>query len=111
MAGSKDDGEIYMQEISATVFFPRLPIKVKDKVMRLALSFPALLERMKVFTAAAIPASAWYLLIQTNSEGKDGSDVRGEGLAGAKGKRNNYARKAEEKGSGATIYIYMTIYI
>ena len=91
--------EIYIQEISSTVFFPRLPRKVKDRVMELALSFPALLERLKVFTAAAIPASARFVLIQTNSDGTDGSNKPGEGLAqrGAQGMRAKTAWKAEKK--------------
>ena len=91
--------EIYIQEISSTVFFPRLPRKVKDRVMELALSFPALLDRLKVFAAAAIPASAGFVLIQTNSDGTDGSNKPGEGLAqrGAQGMRAKTAWKAEKK--------------
>ena len=35
--------EIYLQEVSSTVFFPSLHSSVKDRILRLATAFPELL--------------------------------------------------------------------
>ena len=91
--------DIYIQEIAATVYFPRLPENVKDKIMKLAMSFPALLSQMKSFTTCGIPPAAWYILLLANKDGNGGTKHPGKAKPQdeAFGKRSNYERKAEKK--------------
>eukprot|EP00435_Cladocopium_sp_Y103_P052260 s3094_g16.t1 len=65
--------EVYLQEIAATIMFPSLPDAVKAKVLRLAYAFPGLLEKVKHFTAAGIPDSAWHVLLRSEQTGKAGT--------------------------------------
>ena len=64
--------DIYIQEIGLTIFFLHLPVNVKAKVLHLAHAFPGLLEKMKYFTAAKIPETAWYQLLKRGQTGKVG---------------------------------------
>ena len=64
--------EVYLQEVSATVFFPRLPEAVKARVMTMAQAFPALLSHMQMMLQHKVPTSAWYEFSQTGTDGKSG---------------------------------------
>eukprot|EP00435_Cladocopium_sp_Y103_P069119 s624_g32.t1 len=66
--------EIYLQEINATVFFPRLPPNVKARVLNLAAAFPALLIQMRMFSQGQVPAATWYFLFQSGADGNDGKN-------------------------------------
>ena len=64
---------IYIQEIQATTFFPHLPEKVKDRILKVALSFPGLLRKMCLFRQCKIPTESWHHLFCTDAYGgKDG---------------------------------------
>ena len=86
--------EIYLQEIGATVMFPSLPVGVKTKVMQLAYAFPGLLEKMRRFTAAGIPETAWYHLLRSEQMGKMGTMPRAASAKHADAREND-AQKAE----------------
>ena len=91
--------QIYIQEISSTVFFPRLPSSVKARIINLAHAFPELLKKVKVFTDAGIPETAWYFLLKTETDGKNGTNVPGRANAApCSTKRENQTyREAKEK--------------
>ena len=93
--------EIYLQEIGATVMFPSLPVGVKTKVMQLAYAFPGLLEKMRRFTAAGIPETAWYHLLRSEQTGKMGTMPRAASAKHADAREND-AQKAEWKRRRAT---------
>ena len=52
--------DIYLQEALASVYFPRLPVLVKAKVLHLALAFPATLNRMKMMTDGGLSPGMRY---------------------------------------------------
>ena len=52
--------DIYLQEVLASVYFPRLPVLVKAKVLHLALAFPATLNRMKMMTDGGLSPGMRY---------------------------------------------------
>eukprot|EP00438_Fugacium_kawagutii_P011937 Skav228683 [mRNA] locus=scaffold111:87828:94995:- [translate_table: standard] len=65
--------EVYLQEAAATVFFPHLPQRTKERIMSAANSFPDFLDRLKFWTENYIPPSTWYLLSNTQTEETDGT--------------------------------------
>ena len=71
--------QIYLQEIAATVYFPRLPHGVKAKLIQLAYACPALLSKMKLLQSTQIPESAWYHLLQMKTDGNHGINFLGGG--------------------------------
>ena len=74
--------EVYVQEISATTFFPHLPSAVKAKVLGLASAFPGLLVRMRGFVGASIPPDTWFLFLQQiETDGNDGKILEDEVIA------------------------------
>jgi len=64
--------EIYVQEVGATIYFPHLSSDLKEPILAMASSFPALLESMKNLQRIHVPPSAWYKLFQMQTDGKDG---------------------------------------
>ena len=65
--------DIYIQELSATVFFPRLPSDVKMRVLELAHSFPALLASMSALVQSKVPPHQWFSVLTKNgTDGKSG---------------------------------------
>ena len=60
-------------------YFPNLPSAMKERILRLASSFPALLQQMKLFTKIQIPPSAWFAFFQMNTDGNDRRKVGEEG--------------------------------
>ena len=61
-----------MQEVGATIYFPHLSSDLKERILAMASSFPALLESMKNLQRIHVPPSAWYKLFQMQTDGKDG---------------------------------------
>lgn len=55
--------EIYVQEVSATLFLKRVPDATRERILALAGAFPALLKKALEFEAASIPTTAWYILL------------------------------------------------
>ena len=64
--------EIYLQEMSATMFFPLLDHDVKQRILLAARSFPMLLEKVRYFTSCHIPPSTWYFLLSSATDETDG---------------------------------------
>ena len=56
--------EIYLQEVAASTFLPALPLHVRERVLRLAAGFPAILQQVKEWNAAGVPAQSWPLLFK-----------------------------------------------
>ena len=55
--------EIYVQEVSAILFLKKVPDATRERILALAGSFPALLQKALEFEAASIPTTAWYVLL------------------------------------------------
>ena len=79
--------EIYLQEVQATVFFPSLPSLLKEKILKLALSFPELLHKMQQLKTIQVPPTAWFEFFQRTSDGKIGKSTKEEGQGS---KRSNW---------------------
>ena len=75
--------DIHIQECSATVCFPNLPSNVKDKILELATSFPALLRTMRNLKRCHVPPTAWPVIFQKSTDGKNRYSASGE-KAGSK---------------------------
>ena len=72
--------DVYLQELNATVFFPRLPSSVKERVLELAHSFPALLASLEVLMHSKVAPELWYaILTKKGTDGKDGRYGPGRG--------------------------------
>ncbi|CAE6946248.1 unnamed protein product [Symbiodinium natans] len=54
--------EVYLQEVMSSVFYPSLPVHVRENVMEAAVSFPAILEQSVQWTRQKIPTEVWYSL-------------------------------------------------
>ncbi|CAE6951851.1 unnamed protein product [Symbiodinium sp. CCMP2456] len=54
--------DIYIQEVSAVLFLPRLPGKTRDKVLQAASSFPAMLQQAQALLGLGIPEHIWFSL-------------------------------------------------
>ena len=69
--------EIYLQESSATLFFPQQPAATKERIMQAAQTFTNMLQKVKLFRQNHIPTAAWYLLVSAETDakqmGKNGS--------------------------------------
>ena len=74
--------EVYLQEITATVFFCRMASGTKAKILQLALSFPALLTSMMQFSKLGI-SPRWYTLLEKGTDGNEGP-TRWSGRSGCK---------------------------
>ena len=55
--------EIYLQEVASITFYPRLPLPVREQVLRFAQGFRPMLEKAKQWDAQGIPPTAWYSLL------------------------------------------------
>ena len=55
--------EIYLQEVASITFYPRLPLPVREQVLRFAQGFRPMLEKAKQWDAQGIPSTAWYSLL------------------------------------------------
>jgi hypothetical protein len=56
--------EIYLQEVAASTYLPGLPLHVRERVLRFASGFPAVLKQAREWDAAGIPKQAWPLLFR-----------------------------------------------
>ena len=59
--------EIYLQEVLASTYVSRLPLDVQERIEKLALVFPEVLERAVSFLSTWIPPLVWYQLFQAHS--------------------------------------------
>ena len=59
--------EIYLQEVTAITYVPRLPSEARAAVESLALGFSGILEQALFFEKASIPRKAWYYLFAGRS--------------------------------------------
>ncbi|CAE7938121.1 unnamed protein product [Symbiodinium sp. KB8] len=55
--------EIYLQEVSAIVFFPKLPLDVREKVLLVAQSLESILGKVSKWRAQQLPPATWFLLL------------------------------------------------
>ena len=54
--------EIYIQEVSAVLFLPRLPQATRDRVLLAASTFPAMLAQAEDLVSQRIPESLWFTI-------------------------------------------------
>ncbi|CAE7699828.1 unnamed protein product [Symbiodinium sp. CCMP2592] len=54
--------EIYIQEVQAAVYFPALPLELREKILCLAHAFTALLEQACAWKRVGVPPTSWYAL-------------------------------------------------
>ena len=54
--------EIYVQEVKASIYLPRLPQAVKAYIFELANAFPSIVQTASHWRCLAIPTSSWYML-------------------------------------------------
>ena len=54
--------EIYIQEVSAVLFLPRLPQATRDRVLLAASTFPAMLAQAEDLVSQRIPESLWFAI-------------------------------------------------
>ena len=54
--------EIYIQEVAASLYFPSLPLDLRQRIMDLAQSFTWVLQQAKVWKDMGIPPASWYAL-------------------------------------------------
>ena len=59
--------EIYLQEVLFSTYVGRLPLNVQERIEKLALLFPEVLEQALGFLRTGIPPSVWYQLFQAQS--------------------------------------------
>lgn len=55
--------EIYIQEVSATLYMSQLPHDIRDRILILAEAFPAILEKFKLLAAYNIDLRLWRFLL------------------------------------------------
>eukprot|EP00435_Cladocopium_sp_Y103_P046805 s630_g13.t1 len=56
--------EVYLQEILVATFAKKLDPKVRDRIEKLALGFPALLAAAIDFLTYGVPSSTWHVLLR-----------------------------------------------
>ncbi|CAE8641526.1 unnamed protein product [Polarella glacialis] len=66
--------EIYLQEVSAVVFFPRLPLLVRQKIILLMQALPDLVIACLQFVQDGVAAKRWYGIFTTNNN-KDNNNT------------------------------------
>ena len=54
--------DIYIQEVSAVLFLPRLPKHTREKVLVAASAFPAMLQQAEALSSLDIPERIWFSL-------------------------------------------------
>ena len=54
--------DIYIQEVSSVLFLPRLPKRVRDKVLQAASAFPAMLQQAQALSSLGLPERIWFSL-------------------------------------------------
>ena len=59
--------EIYLQEVTAITYVPRLPGEARAVIESLALNFAWILEKALFFEESSIPRKAWYYLFSGRS--------------------------------------------
>ena len=85
--------EIYLQESSATTYFPQLPPETKKRIMQAANSFTTMLKRVQFFTKNYIPPSTWFFLfVAKTDERQTGKDGRHERKVGAMDSNSTHGR-------------------
>ena len=60
--------DIYLQEVEAATFLTDQTAEVRNKVLKVASTFPAVLQKASLWHKAQVPASAWYFLLQDNKD-------------------------------------------
>lgn len=58
---------IYLQETTALQYLKSLPPSIVEKIMILAKSFPAVLEKAELLTFSKIPTQSWFILFSQPS--------------------------------------------
>ena len=90
--------DIYFPELSATVFFPRLPSDVKMRVLELAHTFPALLASMSLLVQAKGPPEQWFSVLTMNgTDGGHGMNSPGHAASKGAAQREANQNEANEK--------------
>ena len=75
--------DVYLQELNATVYFPRLPSTVKERALELAHSLPALLSSLGSLLQSKVAPELWYaVLTKKDTDGKNGRNVPGRSAGG-----------------------------
>ena len=54
--------EIYIQEVQASVYFPSLPVELRQRIMDLAQCFAPVLAQATAWKKVGIPPSSWFAL-------------------------------------------------
>ena len=55
--------EVYLQEVVATTYLPRLEQRARDLIDTLAADFPRVLQRCSFLLASRIPFNAWFYML------------------------------------------------
>ena len=88
--------EIYLQESSATTYFPQLPPETKKRIMQAANSFTTMLKRVQFFTKNYIPPSTWFFLfVAKTDERQTRKDGRHERKVGAMDSNSAHGRSCK----------------
>ncbi|CAE7479637.1 unnamed protein product, partial [Symbiodinium necroappetens] len=54
--------EIYIQEVQASVYFPSLPVELRQRIMDLAQCFAPVLAQATAWKKVGIPPSSWFAM-------------------------------------------------
>ena len=70
--------EVYVQEVAALQFLPRLDVNTRNRILLGANLFPLVLSKLTSFISAGIPEVAWRILLVSNDAmtAEDGSNGR-----------------------------------
>ena len=58
--------EVYVQEVAALQFLPRLDVNTRNRILRGTRLFPLVLNKLSSFVSAGIPEVAWRILLVTD---------------------------------------------
>ena len=105
--------DVYLQELNATVYFPRLPSTVKERALELAHSLPALLSSLGSLLQSKVAPELWYaVLTKKDTDGKNGRNVPGRSAGGKALHREKQTwMMHSEKGSIPATCIYKNNHI
>ncbi|CAE7768524.1 unnamed protein product [Symbiodinium sp. CCMP2592] len=64
--------EIYIQEVAASLYFPSLPLELRQRIMDLAQAFTSVLEQVKEWKNIGVPPSSWYAMFTAGKRPNSG---------------------------------------
>ena len=64
--------EIYIQEVTASLYYPSLPIELRERIMCLAQSFTWVLNQAREWKTIGVPPSSWFAMFSAGKRPDSG---------------------------------------